>query len=1040
MFSAFFIQRPVLACVCSLLIVLLGAISIPRLPVAQYPSLALPQVIVTAAYNGASAEVVESAVTTPLEQQINGVEGMKYLSSSSGSDGLAQITVTFEQGRNVDVAAVDVQNRVQIASAALPAEVRQSGITINKTAGSFVMAIAVYDESGQYDSLFVSNYADIFLRDALKRVRGVGNVEVFAPRRFSLRVWLDPARLASRGLTASDVVAALQEQNVQVAAGEIGRPPAPRGHTYQLTVRARGRLSEPHEFENIVLRSGALGGVVRLGDVARAEIGAEEYGQTLQFNGRHAAGLGVSQLPNANALEVAASVKRELARLSRHFPHGLRYEIAFDTTLAVEASIREVLYSLVEAIVLVVLVMGLFLQGLRACLIPAVAIPVSLIGTFAFVKLMGFSINTLTLFGLTLATGLVVDDAIVVVENIARHLESLPEVRVRDAAVSGMREVFAPVIAISLVLAAVFVPVSLFAGSTGVIYQQFALTIAFSVALSTFVSITLTPALAALLLRRTRPEKWWGFHAVDGALAALTRGYSAALTRMFRARVAFGCTLALFAACLLGAVLLYRHVPTGFIPDEDQGWFPVLLNGPDGSSLERTSAVLSETQRVLRAVPEVQSVFAVGGYSFAGNGPNRGIVFVTLRPWNARRGPGHAMADVLEHLSYPLTRITGAEVVAFPPPAVDGIGNVGGFQFVMQDRSLSASLETIASVSAALLTKARAAPELSGVFSSFSADDPQLVVQVDRERTKALGIGLDQVFSTLQISLGAQYVNDFDFAHRAYRVYVQAEAAARDSPADIGALYVRTNQGAMMPLDNLVHVSPATSARVINHYNLFRSVELNGAPAYGVSSGAALAAMQRVARASLPAGFEFEWTGLSLEELESGGQTLSIFVLGSLFVFLVLAAQYESFSLPLVVLLAVPLAVLGALLAQSARGLPNDVFCQVGLLTLVALAGKNAILIVEFASQRQRAGASSHDAALVAAQTRLRPILMTSIAFLLGVVPLMLASGAGSAARSSLGTAVFGGMLLSTVFNLFFTPLLFVLLERARARLVRRGP
>ncbi|MET0344276.1 MAG: multidrug efflux RND transporter permease subunit [Polyangiales bacterium] len=1035
MFSAFFIRRPVLASVFALIIVLLGAIAIPRLPVAQYPDLAMPRVYVSTNYNGASAETVETAVITPLEQQINGVAGMKSMSSNAGNNGDAQISVTFEAGTNVDIAAVDVQNRVATASPLLPAEVRQGGIQIFKTTGSSLMAIALYDETGKYDPLFVSNYAEIYLRDALKRIPGVGNVEVFGARRFSLRVWIDPAKLASRGLTTSDVVAALSEQNVQVAAGQIGRPPAPSGHAYQLTVRARGRLSEPREFESIVLRSGPQGAQVRLGDVARAELGAEDYGQLLQFNGKDTSGLDITQLPKANALKVARAVKAELARLSSQFPTGLRYDVAFDTTLAVEESIDEVLASLSEAIVLVVLVILLFLQGLRATLIPTVVIPVSLVGTFMFVKLMGFSINTLTLFGLTLATGLVVDDAIVVIENIARHLEERRTLAPREAAEIGMREVFAPVIAISLVLVAVFVPVAMFPGSTGVIYQQFALTIAFSVALSTFVSVTLTPALAALLLRPPAGEKWVGYRWVDRGLERLSGGYLWLLAKLLRHRVT---GLALFAATLALTWLVYRQVPTGFIPDEDQGWFAVMINGPDGSSSERTGKVLTEVQEALAKEKSVESVFAVGGYSFMGDGPNRGVVFANMRPWSERRDPSQSLTAVLERLKQPFSRITGADVMGVPPPTVEGIGNVGGFQFVLQDRTLAASLESVAAATRQLVAEAKRAPELGGVFSSFSADDPQLLVNVDRERAKALGVGLDQVFSTLQVSLGAQYVNDFDFANRAYRVYVQAEASHRDSPGDVGALYVRTDAGKMVPLEAFVRVTPTTSAQVINHFNMFRSVDVSGTPAPGYSSGEALAAMERVARAALPAGFDFEWTGLSREELESRGQTAQIFLLGLFFVFLVLAGQYESFTLPFVVLLGVPVAVLGALLAQLARGLPNDVFCQVGMVMLVGLTGKNAILIVEFASQLRERGEPRVAAALRAAETRLRPILMTSIAFLLGVVPLMLANGAGSAARRSLGTAVFGGMLLSTALNLFFTPLLFVMVDAVRSRVMRR--
>lgn len=1030
--TRFFITRPVFSSVLSLLFVLVGALAIPTLPVSQYPSLALPQVNVMSFYTGASAEVVESAVTIPLEQQINGVEGMKYITSSSGSDGVSNVSVVFDPRRNADVAAVDVQNRVQTATALLPNEVRQNGVLITKTAGSFVLGVALFDDSGQYDTQFISNYADIYMRDALKRIKGVGSVEVFGARRFSMRVWLDPAKLAARSLTPLDVVAALREQNVQVAAGKVGRPPAPQGQVLELNVVAKGRLSSPREFEDVVLKAGpAPGSLVRLREVARVELGAEDEAQLLRYNGRETAGLGITQLPTANALDVAELVKAEVKRLEKGFPKGLRYEIAFDSTTAVEQSIEGVLVTLLEAMVLVVFVILAFLQGWRATLIPAVVIPVSLVGTFAFVKLMGFSINTLTLFGLTLATGLVVDDAIVVIENISRHLEEDREITPLKAAITGMQEVLAPVIAISLVLIAVFVPVSFFPGSTGIIYQQFALTIAFSVAISTFVSVSLTPALSALLLRHVSGEKWVGFRFVDRSLGALHGGYAKALGKVLSwPKVG----LAVFLACVVVTWQLMVRVPTSFVPDEDQGWFIVIVNGPDGASLQRTGKVLQEVDKILRAQDEVAGIFAVGGFSFVGSGPNRGILFINMKDWKVRQGEEHSVGAVLGRLQGPLSEIKDAMVMAFPPPSVEGVGSVGGFSLQLEDRSLQATLPQLAAATRTVLEGTSKAPEIAGAFSSFTADDPQLRVELDRDKTRALGIGIDQAFGTLQVALGSAYVNDFDFANRAYRVYVQADAQHRDEPGDIGALYVRSATGAMVPLDSLMNVTPTISAQVINHFNLFRSVEISGSVAPGYSSGQALAAMERVARESMPGGFDFEWSGLSQEELESGGQTWRIFVLGLLFVFLVLAAQYESFVLPFVVVLSVPLAIMGALGAQALRGYPNDVFCQVGMVMLIGLSSKNAILIVELARRLRAEGQGAIEAARKACELRLRPILMTSIAFLLGVLPLTFSTGAGSAARRSLGTAVFGGMALSTVLTLFFTPLLFVMVDRLTSR------
>jgi hydrophobic/amphiphilic exporter-1 (mainly G- bacteria), HAE1 family len=1035
MFVDFFIKRPVFATVCAILITLLGAVSIPTLPIAQYPSLGLPQVGVSSFYTGASAEVVESAVTTPLEQEINGVPGMRSIESSSSSDGSSQISVTFDVDRDIDLAAVDVQNRVNTVSGRLPNEVKQAGIAITKNSGSFVLAAALSTDDGRYDQKFISNYADVYMRDALKRVAGVSSVQIFGERRFSMRIWLDPVRLASRQLTAADVVAALQEQNVQVAAGAVGLQPAPSGQAYQFSIRAMGRLVEPSEFEAIVLRSATDGSLVRLRDVGRAELGAESYGDFLRFDGKVAVGLGITQLPGANALDVARRVTAELARLSEGFPPGLRYHIAFDTTLAVSQSIREVLATLGEAIALVIAVIFVFLQSFRVTVIPAITIPVSLIGTFAFVKLFGFSINTLTLFGITLATGLVVDDAIVVIENVSRFIEE-KGLAPQKAASAGVSEVFGAVIATSLVLVAVFVPVAFFPGTTGRIYQQFSLTIAFSVGISTFNSLTLSPALAALLLRPAHERKGWFFRGVDRALAALRGGYVAMLTRLVRRR---GVTALAFAACLGATYALVQRVPTGFVPEEDSGYFIVIVQGPEGSSLAATEVVVKETEAALQKETEIAGVFSVGGFSFGGSSPNRAILFVNLRPWEERKGEERSLASVIGRLRGPLGAISGAMVFPFAPPSIDGVGNFGGFQLQLEDQSAGGKLEDLARAASALMEAGNKAPALSGVYASFTANDPQLTVEVDRDKAKALGVSVSQIFETLQVFTGSQYVNDFDYGGRTYRVYVQADQPYRANPKDLTQFYVRAASGAMVPLGSVIRVVPSTTAPVISHFNLFRSTEVSGSPAPGVSSGEALAAMEEIARKALPRGMSFEWSGISREQIESGNKAAAIFALGLLFVFLVLAAQYESFALPFVVVLAVPLAVLGALGAQLLRGYANDVFCQIGLVMLIGLASKNAILIVEFAHQLRDRGAPVVEAAIEAAGTRLRPILMTSLAFLLGVLPLLVATGAGSGSRRSLGTAVFGGMLVSTVMNLFFIPVVYVLLETARERLRGKG-
>ncbi len=800
-------------------------------------------------------------------------------------------------------------------------------------------------------------------------------------------------------------------------------------------MRAHGRLLEPSEFDDIVLQRTNDGRLVRVKDVGHAELGAENYGQLMRFNGKEGVGLGIFQLPTANALDVRDAVTREMERLSKQFPPGMEYKPGTDTTLAVRASIHEVVTTLAEAIVLVILVIFLFLHGWRSVLITALTLPVSLVGTFAFVKLFNFSINTLTLFGLTLATGLVVDDAIVVIENIER-LMSERGLSARQAARAGMKEVSGAVVAISIVLVAVFVPVALFPGTTGAIYRQFALTIAASVALSTFCALTLTPALSARLLRHGHGPKWILFRKIDQALDWTRRTYGRLLGGLLKHPVL---VLLAFLACVGGTVALFRVVPTGFIPDEDQGYVIISIQGPEGMSLAQTQKVLVKVESVLRAQPEVTNMFVIGGFSFNGAGPNIATAFAVLKPWEEREGREHSVAGLVERLRGPLGSIGEAKVLPFQPPAIRGVGQVGGFQFIVEDTSGLGSLDNLGASVGALVAKGNEESTLRGVFSSFTADTPLLDVEVDRQKAKALGVPIEQIFSTLQLYMGSQYVNDFNYASRTYRVYLQADQQFRDSPSDLSSFYVRSDGGDMIPLESLVKVSPTTSAQIIRHYNLFRSAEINGQGAPGVSSGQALDAMETLAAQQLPPGMSTEWTGISLEQKESGGQTLIIFAMGLVFVFLVLAAQYESFSLPFVVILSVPLAILGALGLQLSRGLANDVFCQVGLVMLVGLASKNAILIVEFAEQLREQGKSAMEAAIAAAEVRLRPILMTSIAFLLGVVPLMLATGAGSAARNSLGTAIFGGMFVSTAVNLIFIPGLYVLVQRLRGEAKRAG-
>ncbi|HUR36176.1 MAG TPA: multidrug efflux RND transporter permease subunit [Terriglobales bacterium] len=1029
MFVDFFIKRPIFSTVCALLIILAGAIAIPTLPIAQFPTLAPPQVTVSSFYNGASAEVVESAVTQPLEQQINGVEGMSYITSSSSSNGSSSITAVFDIGRNVDLAAVDVQNRVTNVQGRLPAEVNQTGISITKSGNSFVFAAGFYSPDNKYDTLFISNYLDVYLKDALKRVKGVGDVFIFGERRYSMRLWLDPAKMASRRLTASDVTTALREQNVQVAAGQLGQPPAPAGQSYQISVRAVGRLINVDDFSNLVVKTGDDGSIIQLKDVGRVQLGAESYGTNLTFNGHEAIGIGVTQLTSANSLEVYAAATAELERLAKSFPPGLEYRVAFDTTEAVSESIRDVLMTLLEAIILVILVIFIFLQDWRTTLIPAVTIPVSLIGTFIFVKLLGFSINTLTLFGITLATGLVVDDAIVVIENVQRHIHE----GIRDAhkaASVAMSEVASAVIATSLVLVAVFVPVAFFPGTTGILFKQFALTIAFSVSISAFNALTLSPALAALLLGHSEPKHGFFFTAFNRGVESGTAKYKSALHYIANKRVV---VVALFLALLGLAYFIYQRVPRGFVPGEDQGYLIVIVQAPQGASLEYTSGVCAQVSSILQKDADVRGVFAVAGFSFVGNAPNRGIVFASFKPFKERGGRGHSSQDILARVRGPLFGVQGGMAIPFAPPTVQGLGTFGGFQFVLQDQG-GHSFEELSHVLNQMVAEGNKNPAMAGLFTSFTSNDPQYVVTIDREKAKSLRVSLKQITDTMQIYLGSQYVNDFDFNNRSYRVYVQADQAYRSQPKDIKQYYVRSDNGDMIALDNLVQVKESTTPPVISHYNLFRSAEIDGSAALGRSTGDAIAAMDAQAQRQLPRGFSYEWTGISREEIQSGGQAALLFALGFLVVYLTLAAQYESFSLPFIVLLAVPTAILGAMGLQYLRGLQNDVYCQIGLVMLIALSSKNSILIVEFAEQLREKGMSVTEAAIEAARIRLRPILMTSFAFILGVLPLVLASGAGSAGRQSVGTTVFGGMLFSTIVNIFFIPILYIVFKGRKER------
>jgi len=1074
-FVDFFIRRPIFATVCALLIVLAGAVCIPGLPISLYPQLAPPQVVVTSNYIGANATDVESAVTTILEQSINGVEGMRYISSTSSNDGTSAITVTFNTGYDLNIAAVDVQNRVASAQGRLPAVVNNTGITITKANSNFVLAAGFISPDHSLSPAFISNYLDVYVKDALKRVPGVGDVIIFGERKYAMRVWLDPNKLAARSLTALDVTSALAEQNVEVAAGQLGQPPSDPHQNFQMAVRVVGRLSDPLQFENIILKnSTTTGGLVLLKDVGHAEVGAETYSTALKFSGGDAVGLGVQQLSNANALDVDKKCRAVLAELQKSFPPGMQGIIAVDTTTVVSDSVREVVQTIGEAVLIVIIVIFLFLQDWRATIIPAVTIPVSLIGTFAFIKIFGFSINSLTLFGITLATGLVVDDAIVVIENVQRHLSghantpaippagekglaakaTAPSAHSAPAAMEAvshdaheatsiaMAEVTSAVIATSLVLISVFIPVSFFPGTTGILYKQFSLTIAFSIAISAFNALTLSPALAALLLRPEAPKTGLLgllLNPIERFIQWLIRVYARLVTFVVRIRYAM---LALFAAALAATAFMYNHVPTAFIPQEDQSYFLIIIQTPPGASLSYTSEFADRAAALVRKNDGVFATFSVMGFSLAGgSSPNSGLIFAPLKPIDDRKklGANFTARAIVADVGPKLFGVPGGIAFAAEPPAVAGIGTVGGFQFELLDAGRN-TFSDIDRVAHTMVGQARMGHELTGMNTTFTSNDPQVLVTIDREKAKAVGVPFSQITAAMGTFMGSTYVNDFDFNNRSYRVYVQADEQFRRTAKDLSQYYVRSNSGQMIPLDNLATLKETSGPQVINHYNLFRSAEIDGSPAPGLSSGQGLDAMQRLFEKSKLQGMTFSWTGLALEEVESAGKAIIIFGLGLLVVYLTLSAQYESFALPFIILLAVPMAILGALGLVATRGLVDDVYVQIGLVMLIGLSAKNSILIVEFAEQLLAQGRTIIEAAIEAAELRLRPILMTSIAFILGVLPLYFATGAGAYGRHSVGTAIVGGMILSTVLNLFFIPVLYVILKSLLARFSKKTP
>jgi hydrophobe/amphiphile efflux-1 (HAE1) family protein len=1026
MFSRFFIDRPIFAAVISLFIVLAGLAAIRVLPVAQYPEIAPPQVLVAATYPGASAEVLERTVAAPLETQINGVEGMLYMNSTSASNGRVEIYVTFEIGTDTDQAVINVNNRVKQAEARLPQEVRRQGIQVEKASGSFLQVLSFTSPDGRYDDLYTSNYVTLNVLDVLKRIPGTTNVQIFGAKDYAMRVWVRPDRLAQLKLTTADLSAAIGEQNAQYAVGRIGQPPTASGQELALTINTRGRLSEVGEFENIVVRANGDGSLLRLKDVARIELGSKDYDFIGRENGHPATLMGIFLAPGANAVDVADEVRATVERLAERFPDGLTYSVVYDTTDFVKVSIREVLKTLAEAMLLVFLVVYLFLQNWRATLIPLVAVPVSLIGTFAGLLMLGYSINTLTLFGMVLAIGIVVDDAIVVLENVERimHEEHKP---VREAAIQAMREVTGPVVAIVLVLTSVFVPIAFLGGLSGELYRQFAVTIAIAVGISGLVALTLTPALCVLILKHEHKAENRVFAAFNRFFTHATHRYTRGVAWMIR-RGAIG--LLLFAGMVALAAGLWRLTPGSLVPDEDQGFFITAVFLPDGSSLERTDAVVKEVDALIRQNPVVRNSIVFTGFDFIGGSfkNNAATFFVTLKHWDEREV---AATDLVGEVFMKTGHIREALVLAFNPPAIFGLGTAGGFEFYLQNRGDS-DPKRMAEVTQAFLARAAQDPMLVGVSTLWRASTPQLYVDLDREKAKSLGVPLDGLYDTLAATLGTFYVNDFNKYGRTWQVLMSADPAYRRRPTDIGNLYIRSAQGSMVPLSALATVRFDTGPETMERFNNLPAAKILGSGAPGVSSGQALERVEAIAAEVLPPEFGLDWSGASYQEKRASGTAGLAIAMGAVMVFLILAAQYERWSLPFAVMLALPFGTFGALAAVWLRGLTNDIYFQIGLVTLLGLAAKNAILIVEFALYKHREGMSASAAAIEAARLRFRPILMTSLAFILGVVPLAISTGAGAGARHAVGTGVMGGMLAATFLAIFFVPLFYRLIYERR--------
>lgn len=1036
MFSTIFIRRPIFACVISIVIVIVGGVALSALPIARYPEIAPPTVEIKATYPGANAETVAETVATPIEQEVNGVENMIYMTSVSSADGQMTLTVTFEVGTDVDMANVLAQNRVAVAQPKLPQEVMRQGVTTKKKSNEITLFVALYSPDGRYDGIFLNNYAILYLRDELARINGVGDVMVFGAGEYSMRIWLDPEKLKARGLTTNDVVNAIRDQNVQVAAGLIGQAPAPAGTAFQYTINVQGRLTDVKQFEDIVVRSGAGGQLLRVGDVGRVELGAKVYDIDSEFNGRPACALGIYQLPGANAIEVEQGVRKRLDELSRAFPEGLEVVVAYDSTDVIRASIKEVVQTLFITLALVIFTVYVFLQNFRATIIPSLTIPVSLVGTFAVMAALGITINQLSLFGLVLVIGIVVDDAIVVVENTTRHLDG-GVTDPKKAAELAMQEVTGPVIATTLVLLAVFVPTIFLPGISGRMYQQFAITISVATVFSSINALTMSPALCGVLLRATPKKRFFAFRWFNAALERSTSAY-VGIVRLALRIAAVGAVA--FAGLIALAVTGFGSLPTGFVPPEDEGWGIVNIRLPDGASLQRTRKVVRQVSEIVRNTEGVVNVLDITGYSLIdlSNSSNMASLILTLEPWDDRTDPAMHQAAITRRINAKLAQVQDALAMAFIPPSLPGLGNAGGFAMQLQDRG-GAGLGLLEQVANEFVADGDSQAALTSLYSGFRANVPQLLVEIDREQVRSMGIPLQDVFDTLEAALGSKYVNDFTLFGRIYQVRTQAEPRFRAQPSDIERLEVRSPTGEMVPLGALLTVQEVLGPQVVTHHNIYASAKITGQPAQGFTSGEALDVLESMTEQVLPASMGYAWTELSYQEKQAGGNAALIFLFSLVLVYLVLAAQYESWTIPISVCITVPTALLGAVAALMLRQIDNNLYTQIGIVLLIGLSAKTSILIVEFAKSQRESGMSIVEAAVTASQLRFRAVLMTAFSFILGVIPLLVATGAGAASRVTLGTTVFGGMVAATLINVVVVPMLYRIIQGMSER-ARGGP